>query len=141
MDEELVARLSFEDIELNIALEREDAKEYVTIFITKCKDGNWYTDRFLDDDEERNDKIKTFLNEENWNALKYFMFTILVDFCNNMDTICDDCIHKRVCEALIEKGLPYNDGFLPAKAFCMTFRNKYCFMDVSKIMTLFDDKY
>lgn len=36
---------------------------------------------------------------------------------------CKDCIHERVCFALIKSGLPYDD-LLPAEAFCMTFRNK-----------------
>ena len=37
---------------------------------------------------------------------------------------CKDCIHEIVCSALIEKGLPWNDGEYPAEAFCMTFVNK-----------------
>ena len=37
---------------------------------------------------------------------------------------CKDCIHERVCWALIKDGLPYLDESLPAEAFCMTFRNK-----------------
>ena len=37
---------------------------------------------------------------------------------------CKDCIHEAVCSALIEKGLPYNDGEYPAEAFCMAFQNK-----------------
>ncbi len=36
---------------------------------------------------------------------------------------CKDCIHENVCSALIEKGLPWNDGEYPAEAFCMAFRN------------------
>lgn len=43
---------------------------------------------------------------------------------------CKDCIHKRVCEALIEQGLPYNDRKLPAEAFCMTFRDKSRFVEL-----------
>lgn len=43
---------------------------------------------------------------------------------------CKDCIHERVCLALIEKGLPYADGEYPAEAFCMTFRNKADFEKV-----------
>lgn len=38
--------------------------------------------------------------------------------------ICKDCIHERVCYALIKEGLPYLDEKLPAEAFCMTFKNK-----------------
>ena len=37
---------------------------------------------------------------------------------------CKDCIHERVCWALIKDGLPYMDEDHPAEAFCMTFRNK-----------------
>lgn len=37
---------------------------------------------------------------------------------------CKDCIHERVCYALIKDGLPYMDDEHPAEAFCMTFRNK-----------------
>lgn len=37
---------------------------------------------------------------------------------------CEDCIHEIVCSALIEKGLPWNDGEYPAEAFCMAFQNK-----------------
>ena len=35
---------------------------------------------------------------------------------------CKDCIHERVCFALIKNGLPYMDDEHPAEAFCMTFR-------------------
>lgn len=42
---------------------------------------------------------------------------------------CKDCIHERVCLALIKDGLPYLDESLPAEAFCMTFKNK---LDVHK---------
>lgn len=37
---------------------------------------------------------------------------------------CEDCIHYFVCDALIEKGLPWNDGAYPGEAFCMAFQNK-----------------
>ncbi len=37
---------------------------------------------------------------------------------------CEDCTHEIVCSALIEKGLPWNDGEYPAEAFCMAFQNK-----------------
>lgn len=37
---------------------------------------------------------------------------------------CKDCIHERVCFALIKDGLPYMDDEHPAEAFCMTFKNK-----------------
>ena len=43
---------------------------------------------------------------------------------------CRDCIHERVCLALIEKGLPWVDGEYPAEAFCMTFKNKADFVEV-----------
>ena len=42
---------------------------------------------------------------------------------------CKDCIHERVCFALIKSGLPYDD-LLPAEAFCMTFRNKADYVEV-----------
>lgn len=36
---------------------------------------------------------------------------------------CKDCIHERVCSALIKDGLPYTEeSNLPAEAFCMTFK-------------------
>ena len=37
---------------------------------------------------------------------------------------CKDCIHEKVCFALIKSGLPYDDNKHPAEAFCMTFKNK-----------------
>lgn len=44
---------------------------------------------------------------------------------------CKNCIHQRVCYALIESGLPYLDnGKLPAEAFCMAFKNKLDFVEV-----------
>ena len=43
---------------------------------------------------------------------------------------CNDCIHERVCDALIKKGLPYADGKLPAEAFCMAFKNKTDYVEV-----------
>lgn len=42
---------------------------------------------------------------------------------------CKDCLHERVCNALIKSGLPY-DELLPAEAFCMTFRNKADYVEV-----------
>lgn len=49
---------------------------------------------------------------------------------------CKDCIHERVCLALIKSGLPYDD-LLPAEAFCMTFKNKN---DVVKVVRCKDCK-
>lgn len=43
---------------------------------------------------------------------------------------CKECIHERVCEALIKKGLPYADEKYLAEAFCMAFRNKADFVEV-----------
>lgn len=44
---------------------------------------------------------------------------------------CKNCIHERVCYALIESGLPYLDNDkLPAEAFCMAFKNKLDFVEV-----------
>ena len=44
---------------------------------------------------------------------------------------CKNCIHERVCYAIIESGLPYLDNDkLPAEAFCMTFKNKLDFVEV-----------
>ena len=37
---------------------------------------------------------------------------------------CKDCIHERVCDALIKQGLPEADGKYPAEAFCFEFKNK-----------------
>ena len=37
---------------------------------------------------------------------------------------CCNCIHERVCFALIRDGLPYLDDKLPAEDFCLTFKNK-----------------
>lgn len=37
---------------------------------------------------------------------------------------CKDCIHERVCFALIQNGLPYVDDEFPAETFCMEFKNK-----------------
>lgn len=41
---------------------------------------------------------------------------------------CKDCIHERVCTALIKKGLPYIN--FPAEAFCMTFKPKADYVEV-----------
>lgn len=43
---------------------------------------------------------------------------------------CKECIHERVCFALIKTGLPYLDDKLPAEAFCMTFKSKTDVSDV-----------
>ncbi len=51
---------------------------------------------------------------------------------------CKDCIHENVCSALIEKGLPWEDGEYPAEAFCMTFRNK---ADVVEVVRCKDCKH
>lgn len=37
---------------------------------------------------------------------------------------CKDCLHDKVCDALIKSGCPYLDEEVPADAFCMEFRNK-----------------
>ena len=44
---------------------------------------------------------------------------------------CKNCIHERVCNALIKDGLPYLDEKLPAEAFCMTFKNS---LDVCELV-------
>jgi hypothetical protein len=67
---------------------------------------------------------------------------------------CKNCIHESVCSALIEKGLPWNDGEYPAEAFCMAFRNKadvaeivrckdciYSFMSITGETVLYCDMY
>jgi hypothetical protein len=36
---------------------------------------------------------------------------------------CKECIHERVCDALIKSGCPYLDEEIPAEAFCLEFRN------------------
>lgn len=45
---------------------------------------------------------------------------------------CHDCIHEVVCSALIEKGLPWADGECPAEAFCMAFRYKSDWINVTE---------
>lgn len=37
--------------------------------------------------------------------------------------ICKDCIHEKVCSALIKNGLPYLDE-LSAEKFCLMFKDK-----------------
>lgn len=39
---------------------------------------------------------------------------------------CKDCVHEKVCSALIKDGLPYMDDEHPAEAFCMTFAPETC---------------
>lgn len=34
---------------------------------------------------------------------------------------CYNCVHKKVCEALIENGLPYKDETIPAEALCLAY--------------------
>ena len=43
---------------------------------------------------------------------------------------CKDCIHERVCYALIKSGLPYIDNEIPAEAFCMTFADKSRYIEL-----------
>lgn len=59
---------------------------------------------------------------------------------------CKDCIHERVCFALIKSGLPYLDDDLPAEAFCLTFKDKSRFIELpcnvgDKLFILYDDDY
>lgn len=42
---------------------------------------------------------------------------------------CRNCIHERVCSALIESGLPYNDE-CPAEIFCLKFKDKSKFIEL-----------
>lgn len=37
---------------------------------------------------------------------------------------CKDCIHEKVCDALIKRGCPYLDEKMPANVFCLEFKNK-----------------
>lgn len=52
---------------------------------------------------------------------------------------CEDCIHESVCSALIEKGLPWNDGEYPAEAFCMAFQNKADAVPKSEVAKIFEE--
>ena len=47
-----------------------------------------------------------------------------------MNKTCKDCIHERVCCALIKEGLPYADGEYPAEAFCMAFKDKSRYIEL-----------
>lgn len=44
---------------------------------------------------------------------------------------CKECIHEKVCDALIKSGCPYLDEEIPADVFCMEFRNT---ADVSEVV-------
>lgn len=48
---------------------------------------------------------------------------------------CRDCIHEKVCFALIKNGLPYIDNEIPAEAFCMTFADKSKYIELPMKVT------
>lgn len=48
---------------------------------------------------------------------------------------CKDCIHEKVCSALIKNGLPYIDNEIPAEAFCMTFADKSKYIELPTKVT------
>lgn len=39
-------------------------------------------------------------------------------------TKCENCIHERVCDSLIQNGLPYNDDKFSTDKFCNHFKDK-----------------
>lgn len=43
---------------------------------------------------------------------------------------CEICIHKEVCECLIETGLPFNDDKFPADKFCNCFKDESLIVDL-----------
>lgn len=51
---------------------------------------------------------------------------------------CKECIHEKVCDALIKSGCPYLDKEIPAEAFCLEFRNT---ADVVPKSEVYDDHH
>lgn len=51
---------------------------------------------------------------------------------------CKECIHEKVCDALIKSGCPYLDEEIPADAFCIEFRNT---ADVAEVVRCKDCKH
>lgn len=47
---------------------------------------------------------------------------------------CKDCIHEKVCDALIKKGCPWLEGKYSADKFCMYFKNKEDVVEVVRCL-------
>ena len=52
---------------------------------------------------------------------------------------CKDCIHEKVCLALIKHGLPWNDEKYPAEKLCFEFLNKADVVPKSEVEKTVDD--
>ena len=90
MTEIPIARISFKNVEIYIALEKEDGNEYITIFTTTCKNEEWQTEDFFNDEEARNNKIKKALEKSKWNNIQQIMFDLLMDYCEEKKIIAEE---------------------------------------------------
>ena len=52
---------------------------------------------------------------------------------------CKDCIHEKVCSALIKYGLPWNDEKYPAEKLCFEFLNKADVVPKSEVEEIFEE--
>ena len=90
MSEIIVARVSFKNVEIYVCLEKEHGNEYITIFTTTCKNEEWQTEDFFNDEEERNDKIKKALSKQKWSIIRQIMFDLLVDYCEEKKIVIEE---------------------------------------------------
>ena len=90
MSETIIARVSFKNVEIYACLEKGEGNEYITIFTTICKDGEWQTEDFFNDEEERNNKIKKALSKQKWIVIQQIMFDLLVDYCEEKKIVIEE---------------------------------------------------
>ena len=90
MSEIIVARVSFKNVEIYVCLEKEKGNEYITIFTTTCKNGEWQTEDFFNDNEARNNKIKKSLEKLRWGNIQQIMFDLLMDYCEEKKIIAEE---------------------------------------------------
>ena len=90
MQEIIVARVSFKNVEIYVCLEKEKGNEYITIFTTTCKNEEWQTEDFFNDEEARNNKIKKALEKSKWSNIQQIMFDLLMDYCEEKKIVAEE---------------------------------------------------
>lgn len=90
MTEIPIARISFKNVEIYVYLEKEKGNEYITIFTTTCKEGEWQTEDFFNGETERDEKIIKALSKTKWNIIQQIMFDLLMDYCEEKKIIAEE---------------------------------------------------
>jgi len=80
---EFIAKLVYENIAIELEIEKEDNVLYTTFYTCRVFSDGWGTDHFFNDETERNIKVNTALDTLNWLALEKIMHDMLIGYCEN----------------------------------------------------------